>query len=233
MIGCGGGDPVKPPPAFTLTLLSTDSLSIAEPSDLTINPKGTALWTVTNNPARVYKLDLHGRVTKRLNYHGVDLEGIAYDVSDSTLWVAEEVQRAIVHLDLDGNVLSRTLIDLPGEPNHGPEGLCLNAAHQMFVLNEQNPGMFVELNPDLTILRREILSFAQDYSGLAARPFADQYWIVSDLDQKLILWNKQSGVIGEQSLPYPKAEGVACNEAAHLIYIISDSEQKLYTYRVD
>jgi uncharacterized protein YjiK len=236
-LGCGGGGgpvtPPAPPPDIPLQLVATDSLTIPEPSDVTIDAAATSLWMVTNNPARVYKLDLHGNVVERLNYRGSDLEAIAYDGSDSTLWVVEERTRELVHLDLDGDVLSRQLLDLAGEPNHGPEGLCLDRDGHLFVLNEQNPGLFVALNADLSIASRQELTFAGDYSGLSSSNRQDAFWMVSDQSQRVYLWSKQAGIIGQHNLPFPKAEGVAFNEAANLLYIVSDSEKKLYTYRIE
>src|SRR5262245_51891796 len=153
VLGCGGGNsPVQPPPPPTLGLhlIATDTLRISEPSDVTIDPAATRLWMVTNNPARVYELDLHGNVVQRLNYRGSDLEAVAYDDTDSTLWVVEERTREIIHLNLDGDELSRQLLDLTGEPNHGPEGMCLDHGGHLYILNEQNPGLFVALNADLS-----------------------------------------------------------------------------------
>ena len=215
-----------------LPLLATYPLSVAEPSDLTINETGTTLWTVTNHPARVYQLDSEGKTVKTLDFVGEDLEGIAYDRSDHTLWVAEENRREIIHLDLDGGVLSRHALDLVGEKNCGIEGLCLDGQGRMFALNEKRPGLFIELGGDKSIMARRELMFAKDYSGMAADRKHDGFWIVSDKSQELILWSPRAGVLKEYRLPFAKAEGVAVDHAAKRIYIVSDSEQKLYVYRL-
>jgi uncharacterized protein YjiK len=34
-------------------------------------------------------------------------------------------------------------------------------------------------------------------------------------------------------LPFPKAEGIAVDETAKRIYIVSDSEKKLYVFRLE
>jgi uncharacterized protein YjiK len=234
MLGRSESKPVARPEIqpLSLRLLSTHALSFAEPSDLTINESGTVLWTVTNHPARVYQLDLNGNVVQTLHYAGADLEAIAYDRSDKTLWVVEERRREIIHLDLRGDVLSKTPLDLAGEPNSGPEGICLDEKHRMFLLNEKRPGLFVELNADLSIAAKQGLDFAKDYSGLAYDRKKACFWIVSDQSKKLYLWSKKKGVLGEYSLPFRKAEGVAVDEAANRIYIVSDSENKLYVYEM-
>ena len=205
-------------------------MNVSEPSDLTIDETGTILWTVSNNPDSVYQIDLAGSKTKSLRYAGQDLEGVAYDRSDHTLWVAEENLREIVHLDLDGGVLSRHALSLTGEQNSGLEGICLDDAGSMFVLNEKRPGLFLPLDASHSIASSMTLTFAGDYSGIAYDPPSASFWIVSDQSQRLYLWNPAGGVRKEWSLPYTKAEGVAIDLAAHRIYIVSDSENRLYVY---
>ena len=117
-------DPASPFPGLeqhlVLTQLATYRIKLREPSGLTINPEGTALWTVANNQ-RVFKLDLQGRILDRLAYKGKDLEGIVYDPSDSTFWVVEERRREVVHLDANGNVIFSQKLALGGEENKGLE----------------------------------------------------------------------------------------------------------------
>ena len=74
--------PAEPVAVGTLRLVTTYALDITEPSGLAINDSGTVLWTVTNNPDKVYQLDTAGKVVRTLHYVGEDLEGIAYDRSD-------------------------------------------------------------------------------------------------------------------------------------------------------
>jgi uncharacterized protein YjiK len=228
-LGCNGSKPVEPKPS-TLRLIASHPLSFPEPSDLTINESGTVLWTVTNHPEKVRQLDLDGTLVRTLPYDGNDLEGVVYDPSDSTLWVAEENRREVVHLDLNGNVLSRTALGLTGERNSGLEGICLDDAGRMFLLNEKHPGLFLETNPDLSIASQLTLTFADDYSGMSYDRQKSCYWIVSDQSQKLYLWSKPTGVAKEYPLSFPKPEGVAFDEAANLLYIVSDSTNTLYVY---
>jgi len=221
------------PAAFgTPKLVETHRLSISEPSDLAIDETGKILWTVTNKPAKVYQLDRTGNVVKTLKYEGRDLEGIAYDPSDRTLWVTEERTREIVHMNLEGDVTRTYRLDLAGKPNSGPEGICLDDRGRMFLLNEKEPGLFIELDRDRSISARTALDFAIDYSGISYGRKAAAFWIVSDQSQKLVLWTKTKGVIAECALPFPKPEGVAVDEAARRIYIVSDSENSLYVFRM-
>ena len=228
--GCKSGGGVKPSSIKSLRLVTTYALDLVEPSDLAINDTGTALWTVTNDPDSVYQLDMSGHRVKTLNYAGHNLEGIAYDPSDQTLWVVEENRREVVHLDLDGNVLSTHPLSLTGEQNSGLEGICLNGAGSIFLLNEKLPGLFIALDPAKAIASTDTLTFAGDYSGMSYEPATAAFWIVSDQSRRLYLWNEATGVTKEYLLPFEKAEGVAYHAATNRIYIVSDSERRLYVY---
>jgi len=212
-------------------LLETHALTFSEPSDVTIDDSGTRLWMVGNHPEMVYQLDLQGNLVKTLSYVGQDLEGVAFDRRDSTLWVAEENLHRVVHLDLDGTVLSMKSLGFTTEYNSGLEGICLNDSSRMFVLNEKHPGIFVGLDLSLTVGYMDTLSFAKDYSGMTWNPQKQCFWVVSDQSQALFLWNPPNHVIGEFQLPSPKPEGVAFDPIANRIYVVSDSTNALYVYQ--
>lgn len=235
LVGCGGGAKVAgPPPPPTipqLTLIETHALTIPEPSDVAIGEAGMSLWMVGNHPERVYQLDLSGVLIRELPYDGHDLEGVAFDSRDRTLWVAEENRREVVHLDTDGGVLSRNALGLTGELNSGLEGICLGDGGHVFVLNEKLPGMFIDLDLVLTIASEDTLHFASDYSGMTYDPQRACYWITSDESERLFLWSKAGGVAAEYLLPFPKPEGVALDPASHRIYVVSDSTKTLYVYQ--
>jgi uncharacterized protein YjiK len=103
----------------------------------------------------------------------------------------------------------------------------------MFAMNEKNPGLFLELNANRSIAARRKVTFAGDYSGMTYDRKKDCFWIVSDQSQGLYLCNRQAGVMKQYHLPFPKAEGIAVDETAKRIYIVSDSEKKLYVFRLE
>ena len=228
--GCKGSDPAAPP-IPTLPLLASFALDMNEPSDLAIDETGTLLWTVGNNPDSVYQLDTSGKRLKALNYSGQDLEGIAYDPATHTLWAAEENLRALVHLDLDGNVLLQHNLGLTGEQNSGLEGVSYDGGGSLVVVNEKLPGMFIQLNPDLSIASKDTLTFAGDYSGITYEPTSASFWIVSDQSHRLYRWTRAGGVAAQYDLPFPKPEGVAFDPATNRVYVVSDSEKRLYVFQ--
>lgn len=228
--GCKGSEAAAPP-LPSLPLIGSLALDINEPSDLAIDETGTKFWTVTNNPDSVVQFDAAGKRVKTLSYAGQDLEGVAYDPVTSTLWVAEENRRSLVHMDLDGNVIKRHDLALTGDQNSGLEGVCFDGSGSMVVLNEKLPGMFIQLAPDVTIASKDTLTFAGDYSGITYDAAASKFWIVSDQSHRLYLWSKAGGIAKEFDLPFLKAEGVAYNPALNRIYVVSDSERRMYVYQ--
>ncbi len=212
-----------------LTLLSSQAVDINEPSGLTGNAAGTVLWVVGNNPESVYRLE-GGQVVDTLAYEGDDLEGIVFDPSDSTLWVVEEKRREVVRLNLKGNVLQRRKVALDGDSNNGLEGICIDGAGNLYVLKEKKPGLLIALDADFSTKREYELDFAKDYSGLVYDPQRQRFWVLSHEDGELYLWDNRLGLISSHSLPAAKAEGVTLDGAAERLYVISETDQTLYSY---
>jgi|TARA_B100001971_G_scaffold134924_1_gene124667 uncharacterized protein YjiK len=218
-----------------LELIGSYTLEVPEPSGLTLNADGTALYSVSDPPDNsIYKLDLFGNTKKMLSYTGDDLEGITYDNRDNTLWIAEERLREVVHLDTLGNELDRFSINFDGLSSiHGFEGIMYNpVTSRISLLNEKNPGAFIELDSTMNISKELSLNFAQDYSGLCFNSANGNFMIVSDESQQLIEWNLDEGVIHTYSLDIEKAEGVDYDPAINRVYIVCDSEQRLYIYGI-
>ena len=226
LAACGGDGPAAPEPPG-LRLLSSHRLEVAEPSGLSFG--GASLWTVSGRNQRVYRLDLEGRVHRRLDYKGEDLEGIAYDPSDASLWVVEEGERAVVHLNGDGREIGRRELDLEGPANSGLEGVCLEDG-VLHLLNEKDPPLYLALGDGAIRVRRRV-AFASDLAGLACG--GGRFWLLSDRDRALYLWGPERGVEATYPLDIDKAEGVALDPGAGRLYVVSESESRLYVYLVE
>ncbi|MFH0733520.1 MAG: SdiA-regulated domain-containing protein [bacterium] len=213
-----------------LTLLGEYNLSFGEPSGLAINNDATQLWVVSGETQKIYKINNTGTILKTLNYSGSDLEGIVYDSSDSTLWVTEERTRVLVHLDLNGNVISKDTIDYPGELNHGLEGVCFDDSSNLFVVNEQIPVAILELNWDKTTKNEYIISFALDLSDITYSKKYSCFLLVSDENKCLYYWNKSSGKLKQYDLIVDKYEGIALDETNNKIYLVNDELNILSVY---
>lgn len=229
LIGCDSANPNNAtPPDLQLVLQVSYRVDVEELSGLSLDLGGSRLWAVGGR--RIYRLSLDGQVQERLAFRGDNLEGIAYDPADSTLWVVEEKQREILHLDLDGGVLDRHRLNLEGPSNSGLEGICIGAAGRLHVVNEKSPGLVLTLGPDLDTAVRSEISFAEDLSGMDCGAEPGRFWLVSDQSRALYLWEPGTGLLAAASLPFKKAEGVAVNAAARLAYVVSESEERLYLY---
>lgn len=71
------------------------------------------------------------------------------------------------------------------------------------------------------------------YSGICYDDSRDGFWIVSDESEKLYLWDLTNGVREKYPLHLVKAEGIVFIAETSTIYIVSDSEQKLYKFHLE
>lgn len=216
----------------SLTLIEEFSLNIPEPSGLSFQTSENILWAVSDHTGKIYKLKPNGTISQIIDIEGNDLEGIAFDETDNTLWVVEEENRKLIHLTTAGNLLEEIQLSVPGSSAHGLEGICLDDNHHIWVLNEKEPGILIELSSDFFIENEYELDFAIDYSGIYFDKSSRNFWIVSDESGKIFKWNPQNGKTQEFNLSVQKAEGVVFSDQDSLFYVVSDSEEKLYVFRL-
>jgi len=215
-----------------LKLVSTVNIQVDEPSGLCFSIDKSFLWTVSDHTRKVYKVDYDGNVIETLSYIGNDLEGIAVDPSDSTIWVAEEYLSQIVQLDTLGNELNRVTIT-GAAGNSGLEGITLNTStNHFFLLKEKNPGVLIELDQNFNLLQYKRINFAFDYSGIFFESQNEQLWIVSDQNEKVYKCDLAGSVLTEYSIEVPQPEGIAVDIGNSLVYIVSDSHEKLYKFSI-
>jgi len=211
----------------TLKITGRHALQVPEPSGLTLFPPGNFLWTVSDQTGSVYQMDYSGRIYKALDINGNDLEGVCFNHFSNELLIVEEFLAEIVRLDTMGNIKGRTQI-LNTHDNSGLEGICIDNNGNIFVLKEKAFGLWIALNPDFSIKETIELTFASDYSGISCDTTANRFWIVSDQDKKIFLWDKNDGVIEQFNIPVENAEGIAVDFQKDQIYVVSDSQAELY-----
>ena len=177
-----------------------------EPSGLTLNADGTALYTVSDDTKAVFCLDLKGRMRVSESFFiGMDdLEGIAISSDGRQLLMVQEEMNAIVTIDLDSRrEISRSPLAgmenyssiehfFPNPPdNKGLEGITVNTSNNhIFVVKEGRPGVLIEVSADQsTVLQSRRLSgdngFVHpkigpeklDFSGLSYDSQRDTIWI--------------------------------------------------------
>lgn len=228
-------NPVAPPTAHDLVLLRSLPLAVPEPSDLCLDPDGLHAWTVSDNTGLVYRLRLSdGAVVQTLSFHGSDLEGISQHPTDGTLYVTEEGAREVVHLDSSGNELGRVYVaGLGGDVNSGLEGVASGpVTARQFVVQEKGPARIVEIDSTGAVLAMHLVTFVADLSGITYDAGAGQLLVVSDESAKVCRTTLAGVLLDEWAIPVEKAEGVAFDRVHGLIYVVSDSQNRLYEFRV-
>lgn len=221
-----------------LTLLATFSLAISDPSGLALDPDGVHLWTVSDRPGvGIYKITLQGEIVKNLRFNSQDLEGIAVDPVDGTLWVVEERKREVVNVSREGVVLSSTFLEIPGNnPNDGLEGITIRPQNRHFyVLNEKNPRLLIHLDAQLAIQKITPIDFSGqffmgDIAGIDYNTRENTLWILSDQSAKIVVTDLDGNPLKFYDTGVTKGEGIAVDAVKRLVYIVSDSESELYVF---
>ncbi len=215
-----------------LVLVRQHELPVPEPSGLAFSANRNALYAVSDQNGKVYKLSLTGSLLKTLDFVGNDLEGITVDPYTGQIWVAEERSRNVVQLNAAGSVINRFHLNIEqhGE-NSGLEGIAFNTATKhLYVLNENSPKLLLEIDKNGNLLKETLLSFASDLSGIFYDDTEEILWIVSD-ESKTVNQCKLSGeLIKSYRIPVSNAEGIAIDAQAKEVYVLSDNNEKLYVF---
>jgi uncharacterized protein YjiK len=213
-----------------LVLLNSFPLAVPEPSGLTLDGFG-GFWTVSDQTAQLYHLGSQGEVIDVLDCDGTDLEGIAFDSLNQELLVVDEAAFLLYRLGLDGTEILRiNLSAVGGDPSHGLEGLCVDES-RIWILKEKAPGLLIQLSAGGMILSNQELDFADDYSGIDRDPSGD-LWILSD-ESEMLAHCDASGILQTAySLGFSKPEGLALDHARGRIWIVSDSQERLYEFQM-
>ena len=216
----------------SLNLISSYSLEVPEPSGLSFTSGKTALYTVSDHTGYIYKISLQGKLFSTIKCDATDLEGVTYNEETKNIWVVEERNRKLLKLDLQGNTLSQVSLNISGnDDNSGLEGLTINPkTGHFYCLNEANPGLLVELNENKQVINEHPLDFANDYSGIYYDTKIDSLWVVSDESSTVTKCDLQGNAEKTYRLGINKAEGVVVDSKNQLVYVISDSAEKLYVF---
>jgi len=217
-----------------LAPLEVYAVNIPETSDLSFGSSTDILYTVSDRTAKVYKITTKGKVLSELKYTGSDLEGVCY-FENQNIYVAEERLRKIIQLDLQGNQIGEKAIPVEiTDENQGLEGISFARFNRHFyILNETNPALLIETDENLNMVKNYPLSFAQDYSGICVDNVNQELWIVSDVSASVNKCTMKGELIESYRIPVTNAEGIAYNPLTNDLYIISDSEARLYLFKIN
>jgi len=216
-----------------LIKVSEHKINVPEPSGLTITSDGKTLYTVSDEKNQVYRLSLNGKVKEKFKVKGSDFEGITM-LDDTTLAVVLEKKREIVLLNSYGDEIKRVKLDIKGDSKYGLEGISFNKKNNhFFLVNGEQPRRLFELNDNYEVINSNKITFADDFSGLYYDSENDWLWILSDQNSMLYKCDTRGKLLKKYILNIAKPEGVAIDFQNNLIYIVSDSKEKLYLFRFD
>jgi uncharacterized protein YjiK len=216
------GHPIK------LAQLDHQRLAIDEPSDLTL--VGGRLYTVSDAHSKIYGISTTGETEDTIDIEGQDLEALAFDVEHDQFLVADEGRAKIWHVDRDGVRHDPIEIADAEDGNSGIEGLAFDDNGHLFVAKEKDPARIFELDADGVQLDEKKIHFAEDLSALAWNPEDGHLYALSDQDHTLFRLEHDLDVDHAWKLPIEHPEGIAFD--GDLLYVVSDSEERLYTFEL-
>ena len=217
-----------------LELVNKYAIDIDEPSGLDLSLDNMSLWTVCDKYGKIHQLDLTGQILKEISIPGNGFEGITLDLDGQSFWIAQESQGELLQIDTLGNEIQTFAITNVRSASGGLEGITINSTNNhLFLLKEKDPGVLIELNVDLETMMFKRIYFAQDFSGMDYAELTDELWIVSDQEKKVYRCDLNGNVLMSFPINVDKAEGIAVDSENNLIYIVSDSADILYIYRLN
>ncbi len=229
LISCSDNEEITPVDD-QLELLVKYKIDVPEPSGLAIDQSGSALYTVSDNTNKVYKISAQGEVIRTFGYSGNDLEGVSLYKDDKLLLAEERLKQIVVFDMLSGSVQKHRIDYQNNEDNSGIEGVSYNSHDgSTFILNEKNPGLMIRLSSDFSIVKSYDLSFASDYSGIFYDNGKKELWIVSDQKKTINQCTLNGKLIKSYSVNIDKVEGIVLTN--NKIFVVSDADAYLYVYK--
>ncbi|WP_191964863.1 SdiA-regulated domain-containing protein [Synechococcus sp. RSCCF101] len=247
----GEGDALREPSGLALCPDGSALWTVSDDSRhlVLIDPEGQPI------PGRSFRTGEEGLEALALDPAGRILHAVQEDTT-TLLSLDLEDQRVVQRQPLaamEGYAAVAELFE-QGPANKGLEGLSVHSGSgALFALKEGQPRLMLEIAPDLSAIRHvrrlgpgqgfvdSVISDAElDLSGLCHQPGGDRFWIISDRASRLFLYDWQNdAVIQSALLAYgrrgelhciDKAEGVAVDPQRQRLYVVSDSEARLYVF---
>jgi len=214
----------------TLEYVASYKIKVKEPSGLAINHSGNVLYTVSDKTSKIYKLSMIGGVMETIDCEGNNLEGVSTFTSNKLL-LAEEGAKTIIVFDMETGKGSNHKIKYKNkDKNSGIEGVTFDSnSETIFIINEKKPGKLIRLRKDFSVLATYDLDFADDYSGIFYENSSNLLWILSDQDKTVNKCTLKGKLIESYKIDIKQAEGIVVTN--NYIYIVSDAEEKLYSYK--
>jgi len=211
-----------------LTVLKEVKLNIQEPSGITFY--NNHLYIASDYNGLVYKTTLEGKVVEKIATDFTDLEGVAVN-DNGQIHVVNENKRTFVRLKPSGETGKKYKIKGSQKKNNsGLEGVCFSEKEDcFFIVNESSPTEVLKVSKKGKELNTFKVDFANDLSGICFDNKTGNLWLVSDESQKIYEISIEGNLFKSYSIPVHKPEGIVINN--NKIYIVSDSENKLFVFK--
>lgn len=202
-----------------------------EPSDLV--RVGNKLFAVSDQHSKIYEVDPgNGDSDEYVNIDGHDLEALGYDHTRNEFLIADELEAKIWTIDESGNRHDSIEIDNASDGNSGIEGIVVRSTDDhLFAVKEKDPARIYELETDGTLIFSKKIDFATDLSGVSYNASDKHMYVLSDEDHTLFRLDNEWDPDRAWKLPVDKPEGLAFE--GNTLYIVSDSENRIYTFELD
>jgi len=215
------------PAVRSLQLITAYSLTVTEPSGLAYSQATRTLYMISDNRPEIFRIDTTGKVLGSIPVNASDIEGVAVSNSGDTLYIVEETASLLSTVLMNGTKISSMPVVVRTNPQHSLEGVSVDNAGRLVVINEKAPTMLLEFAGGVEV-RRLLLSYSSDISDICYDISGDCYWIVSDESQRVLKLSRTGALLGEWSIPVQQGEGIAF--IRDRCYIVSDVDAKLYVF---
>ncbi|WP_298365599.1 SdiA-regulated domain-containing protein [uncultured Lutibacter sp.] len=211
----------------SISVLTEIKLNIQEPSGITFF--NNHLYITSDYNGLVYKTTLEGKVVEKIATDFTDLEGVA--IKNERVYVVNENKRTLIKLKSTGETDKKYKIKgSQKKHNSGLEGLCFSEKEDcFFIVNESSPTEVLKVTKKGKELDSFKVDFANDLSGICFDNKTGNLWLVSDESQKIYEISNKGKLFKSYSIPVHKPEGIVIHN--NKIYIVSDSENKLFVFK--
>jgi len=236
--------------------IANTAIGFNEPSGLTFDASGLALWSVSDNSRSVFLMPREsGAITRTLPVGQKQLEGVSVGFDANDLLFVREAGNLILRYDTASRSVTQTvrLSDLkgydtiagkfgPGEESKGLEGITIDViGRRIFVVKEARPRLLIQISPDLSRIEGHwkltadmgfkvagISNKKLDISGLAFDPGRQAIWMASDKGGCIFLFDLQT-LRGQRVEVQSAQEGPPPDLSGIEGIAISDTHDALFT----
>jgi uncharacterized protein YjiK len=213
----------------SLEQLAVYNLDIPEPSGITYNSQIELFMIVSDDESDIFLVDSIGNLRGKISTSGSDMEGIAVSKNCDTIFVVEETKRLVSSYTISGSFISSFSVDVATNSENALEGIARSPINgRLTILNEKLPCMLLEYDNSKEFWRKEI-RYASDISDIFYDENTNCFWVTSDEARKVLKLSSEFNLISEWTISVNQAEGITI--LRDKIYIVSDSESKMYVFQ--